>query len=103
LAGLILNIAFPSPFSVGGPPTSLRVVSFVILIPAQHLARSRDWHRPVRRVKAVLAQRGRGAVKGLRCQLGRVQQQGEDTVVVKGPQRGMMCEKTLLGRSARGR
>jgi hypothetical protein len=24
-------------------------------------------------------------------------------VVVKGPQRGMMCEKTLLGRSARGR
>ncbi|HEX7949694.1 MAG TPA: isoprenylcysteine carboxylmethyltransferase family protein [Candidatus Limnocylindrales bacterium] len=33
LAGLILNIAFPSAFSVGGPPAALGVVSIVILIP----------------------------------------------------------------------
>lgn len=31
--GLILNIMFPSPFSVGGPPTILRVISIVVLIP----------------------------------------------------------------------
>ena len=29
--GLILNIAFPSWFSVGGPPTALRTVSIVVL------------------------------------------------------------------------
>lgn len=33
LVGLILNVAFPSSFSVGGPPAALRVVSIAILIP----------------------------------------------------------------------
>lgn len=31
--GLILNVAFPSAFSVGGPPDALRVISIVILVP----------------------------------------------------------------------
>jgi protein-S-isoprenylcysteine O-methyltransferase Ste14 len=31
--GLILNLAFPSLFSVGGPTAALRVISVVILIP----------------------------------------------------------------------
>jgi protein-S-isoprenylcysteine O-methyltransferase Ste14 len=31
--GLVLNVAFPSLFSVGGPPVSLRVISIVILVP----------------------------------------------------------------------
>jgi protein-S-isoprenylcysteine O-methyltransferase Ste14 len=31
--GLILNIAFPSAFSVGGPPSALKVISIIILIP----------------------------------------------------------------------
>jgi protein-S-isoprenylcysteine O-methyltransferase Ste14 len=30
--GLILNIAYPSLFGVGGPPTPLRVISVVVLI-----------------------------------------------------------------------
>jgi len=30
-AGLILNIAYPSQFDVGGPPTALRVVSVAVL------------------------------------------------------------------------
>jgi len=33
VAGLILNIMFPSWFSVGGPPLVLTVVSIVILVP----------------------------------------------------------------------
>jgi protein-S-isoprenylcysteine O-methyltransferase Ste14 len=33
IIGLILNVVFPSLFSVGGPPAALRVVSIVILIP----------------------------------------------------------------------
>jgi protein-S-isoprenylcysteine O-methyltransferase Ste14 len=33
IVGLILNILFPSVFSVGGPSTALRVISIVILIP----------------------------------------------------------------------
>lgn len=33
IAGLILNIAYPSIFDVGGPPTVLRVVSVLVLIP----------------------------------------------------------------------
>jgi protein-S-isoprenylcysteine O-methyltransferase Ste14 len=33
VVGLILNIAFPSQFSVGGPSTILTVISLVILIP----------------------------------------------------------------------
>lgn len=33
IIGLILNIVFPSWFSVGGPGAALRVLSFVILIP----------------------------------------------------------------------
>jgi protein-S-isoprenylcysteine O-methyltransferase Ste14 len=33
LAGLVLNIAYPAAFDVGGPPTALRVVSIVVLIP----------------------------------------------------------------------
>lgn len=33
VAGLILNILFPSVFRVGGPPTALGVISIVILIP----------------------------------------------------------------------
>jgi protein-S-isoprenylcysteine O-methyltransferase Ste14 len=33
IVGLILNILFPSLFSVGGPSAALRVISIVILIP----------------------------------------------------------------------
>jgi protein-S-isoprenylcysteine O-methyltransferase Ste14 len=33
IVGLILNVAFPSLFAVGGPATILRVVSIVMLIP----------------------------------------------------------------------
>jgi len=33
IVGLVLNILFPSPFSVGGPSVALRVISIVILIP----------------------------------------------------------------------
>jgi protein-S-isoprenylcysteine O-methyltransferase Ste14 len=33
IVGLILNIMFPSLFSVGGPSTALRVISVVIMIP----------------------------------------------------------------------
>jgi protein-S-isoprenylcysteine O-methyltransferase Ste14 len=33
IGGLILNVALPSLFSVGGPSTLLRVVSIVVLIP----------------------------------------------------------------------
>jgi protein-S-isoprenylcysteine O-methyltransferase Ste14 len=33
IVGLILNILFPSLFSVGGPSTALRVISIVVLIP----------------------------------------------------------------------
>ena len=33
IIGLILNILFPSWFSVGGPPLALKVISIVILIP----------------------------------------------------------------------
>jgi protein-S-isoprenylcysteine O-methyltransferase Ste14 len=33
IVGLILNILFPSWFSVGGPPLVLKVISIVILIP----------------------------------------------------------------------
>ena len=33
LAGLVLNIVYPSAFEVGGPPTALRVVSIAALIP----------------------------------------------------------------------
>ena len=33
IVGLILNILFPSLFSVGGPPMALRVISIIILIP----------------------------------------------------------------------
>ena len=31
--GLILNILYPSSFSVGGPPTALKAISFIVLIP----------------------------------------------------------------------
>jgi protein-S-isoprenylcysteine O-methyltransferase Ste14 len=31
--GVVLNIAFPSLFAVGGPPEALRVISIVVLIP----------------------------------------------------------------------
>ena len=31
--GLILNMLFPSLFSVGGPPSWLRVISIIILVP----------------------------------------------------------------------
>ena len=31
--GLILNIVFPSFFSVGGPPAVLKVVSVIVLVP----------------------------------------------------------------------
>jgi hypothetical protein len=34
LVGLLLNIAYPSAFDVGGPAAALRVVSIVVLIPA---------------------------------------------------------------------
>ena len=33
IIGLILNIMFPSFFSVGGPPTALKVISIIVLIP----------------------------------------------------------------------
>lgn len=33
LAGLVLNIVYPAAFDAGGPPTALRVVSIVVLIP----------------------------------------------------------------------
>jgi protein-S-isoprenylcysteine O-methyltransferase Ste14 len=33
LAGLLLNIIFPSAFDVGGPPTALQAASIVVLIP----------------------------------------------------------------------
>jgi protein-S-isoprenylcysteine O-methyltransferase Ste14 len=33
LAGLFVNIVYPSVFSVGGPSTVVRVVSFVVLVP----------------------------------------------------------------------
>lgn len=32
LGGLVLNVAFPSLFDVGGPPNGLRVVSILVLI-----------------------------------------------------------------------
>ncbi len=32
-AGLVLNIVYPAAFDVGGPPTALRVVSVIVLIP----------------------------------------------------------------------
>jgi protein-S-isoprenylcysteine O-methyltransferase Ste14 len=31
--GLIMNILFPSAFHVGGPPTALKVISIILLIP----------------------------------------------------------------------
>ena len=33
LAGVAANLAFPSTFSVGGPPDILRIISIVILVP----------------------------------------------------------------------
>ncbi len=33
LAGLVLNIARPSLFTVGGPPAGLRVLSLILLVP----------------------------------------------------------------------
>ena len=33
IIGLILNILFPSAFHVGGPPTVLKVISIILLIP----------------------------------------------------------------------
>jgi len=33
IVGLVLNIIFPSAFHVGGPPTVLKVISIIILIP----------------------------------------------------------------------
>ena len=33
LAGLVLNVVYPTTFDVGGPPTALRVVSIIVLIP----------------------------------------------------------------------
>jgi protein-S-isoprenylcysteine O-methyltransferase Ste14 len=33
LAGLVLNIVYPSAFDVGGPPAALRVASIVVLVP----------------------------------------------------------------------
>lgn len=33
IIGLVLNIIFPSFFSVGGPPNTLKVISIIILIP----------------------------------------------------------------------
>jgi protein-S-isoprenylcysteine O-methyltransferase Ste14 len=33
IIGLILNIIFPSAFHVGGPPTVLKVISIILLIP----------------------------------------------------------------------
>jgi protein-S-isoprenylcysteine O-methyltransferase Ste14 len=34
IIGLILNIVFPSAFHVGGPPTALKVISIILLVPA---------------------------------------------------------------------
>jgi protein-S-isoprenylcysteine O-methyltransferase Ste14 len=31
--GVILNLLFPSVFSVGGPPAALRVISIILLVP----------------------------------------------------------------------
>ncbi|HEX5579650.1 MAG TPA: isoprenylcysteine carboxylmethyltransferase family protein [Candidatus Limnocylindria bacterium] len=33
IGGLILNVAFPAFFAVGGPPPTLRAVSILVLIP----------------------------------------------------------------------
>ena len=33
LAGLVLNVVYPTTFDVGGPPTALRVVCIIVLIP----------------------------------------------------------------------
>ena len=33
IIGLILNILFPCAFRVGGPPTALKVISIILLIP----------------------------------------------------------------------
>ena len=33
IIGLILNIIFPSAFHIGGPPTALKVISIILLIP----------------------------------------------------------------------
>lgn len=33
LAGLLLNIVYPSAFDVGGPSTTLRIISIVFLVP----------------------------------------------------------------------
>jgi protein-S-isoprenylcysteine O-methyltransferase Ste14 len=33
LVGLVLNVSWPSPFSVGGPSDALRALSIVMLIP----------------------------------------------------------------------
>jgi protein-S-isoprenylcysteine O-methyltransferase Ste14 len=33
IAGLVLNIMFPSAFHVGGPPTALKVISIILLVP----------------------------------------------------------------------
>jgi protein-S-isoprenylcysteine O-methyltransferase Ste14 len=33
IVGLILNIVFPSAFHVGGPPTALKVISIILLVP----------------------------------------------------------------------
>ena len=33
LIGLILNIIFPSAFHIGGPPTALKVIFIILLIP----------------------------------------------------------------------
>jgi protein-S-isoprenylcysteine O-methyltransferase Ste14 len=33
IVGLMLNVAYPSVFGVGGPSTALRVISIVVLIP----------------------------------------------------------------------
>ena len=33
LAGLVLNVVYPAAFDVGGPPSALRVVSIIVLIP----------------------------------------------------------------------
>lgn len=33
VVGLVLNLAFPAAFAVGGPPDWLRVLSYVVLVP----------------------------------------------------------------------
>ena len=33
IAGLVLNILYPSAFHVGGPPTALMVISIILLVP----------------------------------------------------------------------